>query len=180
MRTPAQRLQHLPPAASRGMVLAVTLLFLFVLTLLGITVMSISQQELKMASQFQQQARIREQAEACLKVAEADATALVDTQLNTATSALSTAPGHIDVAGGAMAAPVADPAFWNDAAQTLPCGSGGRYVIEYLGLRNIVSAADRHTGKTRSLHAFRISARGYDTAGDIQVVLQTLFLRNDI
>ncbi len=48
----------------------------------------------------------------------------------------------------------------------------------YLGVRNIVTAADRYTGKRRSLYAFRITARGHDAISDIQVVLQTIFLRN--
>ena len=82
MTAVAQRHLHRSPAGCRGAVLAVALLFLVILTMLGITVMSVSQQELKMAGQYQRQARIREQAEACLKIAEADAATLVDTQLN--------------------------------------------------------------------------------------------------
>jgi len=180
MTARAQRYLHQSPANCRGAVLAVALLFLVILTMLGTTVMSVSQQELKMAGQFQQQSRIHEQAEACLKIAEADATTLVDTQLNATAASLSISTGHIDIAGGAAPAAVSAPSFWSDSAQTLPCAAGGKYVIEYLGVRDIVATADRYTGKTQSLHAFRITVRGHDAISDAQVVLQTIYLRNKV
>lgn len=169
-----------PYSNCRGAVLAVALLFLVILTLLGITVMSVGQQELKMGGQFQQQSLVHERAEACLNSAETDATTLVDAQLNTATAALSESAGLINVAGGTTAATVSDPAFWNDPAHTLPCGTDSRYVIEYLGVRDVVTASDRYTGKTSPMHAFRITARGYDVNSDTQVLLQTIYLRNKV
>lgn len=161
----------------RGAILAVALIFLIALTLLGISVMSISQQELTMAGQFLRQGRVQMLAENCLKTAEASATAQVDAQLNHPGGTLPRTPGLIDVANGMAVATIGDSAWWDDPTHTLPCSTGGRYVLEYLGRQDIVLPEDRYTGRTHSLHAFRITARG--TAGnEVSVVLQTLFLRN--
>lgn len=163
---------------SRGAVLAVALLFLVILTLLGFTVLGVSQQEQKMAGQYQRQYQVQEQAEICLKTAEADAANAADTQLNIDTPDFLTAIGHIDVDGGSAPAVTNDPAFWTDARNSVACNESARYVVEYLGLRNIADAADRYTGRTRAIHAFRITARGHDTNTDTQVTLQTMYFWN--
>ena len=165
---------------NRGAVLAVALLFLVILTLLGFTVLGVSQQEQKMAGQYQRQYLIQEQTEACLKIAEADAANAVNTQLNTATPNFVRSAGHINVDSGATPAAISDPAFWTDATNTLACGESARYVVEYLGVRSIADAADRYTSRTRAMHSFRITARGRDTNTDTQVMLQTIYLRNAI
>jgi Tfp pilus assembly protein PilX len=155
----------------------VALIFLIVLTLLGISVMSVSQQELKMAGQFMRQSRVQTQTENCLKTAESTAAAQVDAQLNRPGGTLPHTSGFIDLANGAAAAAVGDTTWWQDASHTLPCSADGRYVIEYLGVQDIVLHEDRYTGRTHPLHAFRITARG--TAGtEVSVVLQTIYLRN--
>ncbi len=161
----------------RGAVLAVALIFLIVLTLLGISVMSVSQQELKMAGQFAQQSRAQTQAEDCLKTAESVAAAQVDAQLNQPGGTLPHAPGFIDVANGTAAATVSDSAWWDDPTHTQTCAANGHYVIEYLGVQEIVLPEDRYTGKTHPMHAFRITARGM-SGTESSVVLQTIFLRN--
>jgi len=161
----------------RGTVLAVALIFLIVLTLLGISVMNVSLQELKMAGQFMQQSRVQTLAEDCLKTAESAAAAQVDAQLNRPGGTLPRAPGFLDIANGTAAAVVDDAAWWTDASHTLPCTADGRYVIEYLGVQDIVLHADRYTGRTHPLHAFRITARA-TAVTDASVVLQTVFLRN--
>ena len=161
----------------RGAVLATALIFLIVLTLLGISVMNISQQELKMATQFMQQTRSQTQVENCLKTAEANARYQVDTQLNRPGGTLPHISGFLDVANGTAPAEIGKSAWWDDASHTLPCAANGRYVVEYLGVQNIVLPEDRYTDRTHAMHAFRITARG--TAGtDASVVLQTIFLRN--
>ncbi|MHB8473218.1 MAG: pilus assembly PilX family protein [Gammaproteobacteria bacterium] len=165
---------------NRGAVLAVALLFLVILTLLGFTVLGVSQQEQKMAGQYQRQYLIQEQTEACLKIAEADAANAVDTQLNTDTPNFVPGIGHINVDGGAAPAALSDPAFWTGARNSLACDESARYVVEYLGMRNIADAADRYTNRTRAMHSFRITARGHDANTDTQVMLQTIYLRNAI
>lgn len=165
------------PVRSRGAVLAVALIFLLVLTLLGISVMSISQQELKMASQFSQQSRVQTETENCLKIAEAVAAAQVDAQLNRPGGALPHTAGFVDIANGAIAADIGSADWWDAPANSLPCTGAARYVVEYLGVQDIVLPEDRYTGRTHPMHAFRITARG--TAGtEASVVLQNLFLRN--
>jgi type IV pilus assembly protein PilX len=161
----------------RGTVLTVALIFLIVLTLLGISVMNVSQQELKMAGQFAQQSRVQTQAEDCLKTAESAAAAQVDAQLNHPGGTLPHIPGFLDVANGTAAAAVGDASWWDDQLHTLPCAANGRYVIEYLGAENLVLPEDRYTGRTHPMHVFRITARG--TSGtEASVMLQTIFLRN--
>ena len=160
-----------------GAVLAVSLIFLIVLTLLGIGVMNVSLQELKMAGQFMQQSRVQTLAEDCLKTAESAAAAQVDAQLNRPGGTLPRTPGFFDIANGTAAAAVGDATWWEDASHALPCTADARYAIEYLGVQDVVLHEDRYTGRTHPLHAFRITARA--TAGtDASVVLQTIFLRN--
>jgi Tfp pilus assembly protein PilX len=164
-------------AGMRGAVLAVALIFLIVMALLGISVMNVSLQEQKMASQFMQKSRVQTQAEDCLKTAEANAKDQVDAQLNRPGGMLPHVSGFLDVANGTVPAAVGDPAWWEEPSHTLPCNDNGRYVIEYLGVQDIVLPEDRYTGRTHPMHAFRITARG--TAGtEASVVLQTIFLRN--
>lgn len=163
---------------NRGAVLAVALLFLVILTLLGFTVLGVSQQEQKMAGQYQRQYLIQEQTEACLKIAEADAANAVDTQLNIDARDFLSGIGHIDVDGGTAPAAISDPAFWADARNSLTCDASARYAVEYLGVHNIADAADRYTSRTRAMHSFRITARGHDANTDTQVMLQTIYLRN--
>lgn len=161
----------------RGAVLTVALIFLIVLTLLGISIMSVSQQELKMAGQFMRQSRVQTLAEDCLKSAESAAAAQVDAQLNHPGGILPRTPGFLDLTNGANAAAVGDAVWWEDNAHTLPCTADSRYVIEYLGVQDIVLHDDRYTDRTHPLHAFRITARG--TAGtEVSVMLQTIYLRN--
>lgn len=163
---------------SRGAVLAIALLFLVILTLLGFTVLGVSQQEQKMAGQYQRQYLVQEQTEACLKTAEADAANAVETQLNIDAPDFLSGTGHIDVDGGTGSAAISDPAFWTDARNALACDESARYVVEYLGVRHIADAADRYTSRTRAMHAFRVTARGHDANSDTQVMLQTLYFRN--
>jgi len=170
---------RLSRTSSRGAALALALLFLVLLTLLGLSAMSISQQELKMAAQLMQQITAQEQAEKCLKSAESAAASLVDTQLNSANGTFTSAPGHINVAGGDGEASVNDPNYWNDPAHSLVCGTKSRYVIEYLGKQDITMPDDRYTGLSHAMHAFRITARG-NSVSETSVLLQTIFLRNSI
>ncbi len=165
--------------AQRGAVLAIALIFLVLLTLLGFSVMSVSQQELQMAGQFQAQALAQEQAEECLKTAQAEAVTVVDTQLNVVPGTFSSSPGRINIAGGDAQAVVGDPSWWNDPAHTLSCAAGGQYVIEYLGTRDMVLPEDRYTGLTHAQHAFRITTHGTG-GGSANVVLQTIYLRNTV
>lgn len=171
---------HLPARTGmRGAVLAVALIFLLVLSLLGISVMSVSQQELKMAGQFLRQSSVQSLAEDCLKTAESAAATQVDTQLNLPGGALAPGPGFIDITSGTNAAAINDPTWWEETAHTLPCSADSRYVVEYLGIQDIVLPEDRYTGKTQAMHAFRITARG--TSGtEASVMLQSIFLRNSL
>lgn len=170
--------QHLPSRRRmRGAVLAVALIFLIALMLLGISVMSVSQQELKMAGQFMRQSRVQTQTEDCLKTAETTAAAQVDAQLNRSGGTLPRTPGLIDIGNGSAAAAIDDTDWWDDPAHTLPCAANGRYVIEYLGVQDIILPEDRYTGRTHPMHAFRITARG-TSGSEASVVLQTVFLRN--
>lgn len=165
--------------SSRGAALALSLLFLILLTLLGLSAMSISQQELKMASQFMQQTTAQEQAEICLKIAESAAAALVDTQLNIFDGRFITATGHINVTDGTADALLNDQTFWDEPTNSIECNPTSQYVIEYLGIQNITMPDDRYTGITHAMHVFRITARGR-AASETSVMLQTLYLRNSI
>lgn len=162
-----------------GATLAVALILLVVLTLLGISVMNVSQQELQMAGQFMEQTLAQEQAEACLKSAQSDAEQVIDTQLNGLTASFTASTGHVDVAGGAAEVAVGNPDWWESSGNALPCATGGQYVIEYLGVQDRVLPEDRYTGITHSLHTVRLSARGTGAAG-AYVVLQALYLRNKV
>lgn len=166
-------------AYQHGAVLVVALVMLILLTLLGITAMNVSQQQLTMSGYTLWQSEAREQAETCLRIAESAVMTLVDTQLNVSGGSFITAPGHLDVAGGAEPAAVGEPDWWQDPANALPCGANGLYVIEYLGVQDIVPSDIRFTDKTEPMHAFRITARG-NGLNDASVLLQTIYLRNSI
>jgi Tfp pilus assembly protein PilX len=167
------------PCTQHGATLAVAMILLVILALLGISAMNVSQQEEQMARQFMAQALVQEQAEACLKSAQADAEQVIDTQLNVMAGSFIAAAGHIDVAGGASEADVGNPDWWDSADNALPCAGGGQYVIEYLGVQASVLPEDRYTGITHTVHAVRLSARGTGASG-AYTVLQSLYLRNKV
>jgi type IV pilus assembly protein PilX len=162
-----------------GATLAVALILLVVLTLLGISVMNVSQQELQMAGQFMTQTVAQEQAEDCLRAAQTEAATLVDTALNVRSGAFISAAGRINVANGDTEASVGNPDWWTTPGNALPCGTDGRYVIEYLCVQQLVLPEDRYTGLTHALHTVRLTARGVGGSG-ARVVLQVIFLRNSL
>ncbi len=163
----------------RGAVLGLALVFLVLLSLLGISAMNVSLQELQMADHFMTQTLVQEQAEECLHTAQSEAATLVDTVLNVPAGAFIAAPGHINVAAGDAQAAVDNPDWWDDPGHTLPCGTEVRYVIEYLGIQQLILPADRYTRRTHPLHALRLTARGVG-GRDTRVVLQVIFLRNSL
>ena len=170
---------HTQFPAQHGTVLVFALIFLVLLTFLGFSVINVSQQELQMAGQFMTQTLAHEQAEDCLHTAQAEAATLVDTALNVQSGAFISAPGHINVADGDPQASVGNPDWWTDPGNTLPCGTDGRYVIEYLGVQHLVLPEDRYSGLTHALHTLRLSSRGVGGSG-ANVVLQVIFLRNSL
>jgi len=142
--------------------------------------MNVSLQELKMAGQFMQQSRAQTLAEDCLKTAESTAAAQVDAQLNRPGGTLPRTPGFLDIANGTAAAAVGDAAWWDEASHTLPCTADGRYVIEYLGVQDILLHADRYTGRTYPLHAFRITTRAHGRHRCKRGVANHLFEERDL
>ena len=132
-----------------------------------------------MASQFVAQAQAQEQAETCLNEAQTEAAILIDTHLNIKDGSFTSKAGHINVADGAPQAAVSNPDWWQASADALPCVTGGRYVIEYLGIRDMVLPDNRFTGITHKMHALRITAQGTAASGT-HVALQAIFLRNSL
>jgi len=170
-----------PASRQQGAALVVSLIFLVILTMLGISVASNNTLQERMAGNTRQHDLSFQQAEAALKEA--------DAAVNDPTNALRIyMDAHIAAIKAGTAPPTApdgvrtdkmnegndstywqDDAKWTDANSYSHNTSGGqdrRYIVDYMG-----SATDGSPAVTK--YYFRVTARG--ASGNAEAILQSMY-----
>jgi len=164
-----------------GVVLIVALILLLVVTLLGLSVMNVSNLELKVSNNATQKAYSFEAAESARDAAKKIADAIAGS-LNAAPTVFPSAPNGVYNVGGpgtTVSPPAVETeAFWSGPATAYAvAGSSAKYVVEYLGKQLMELDADRNTGTKTQLHVFRLTMRGTSAAqGD--TAIQAVYVTN--
>lgn len=170
---------------SSGVVLVVSMIFLLVLSIIGISVMNGSSLELKMAANSLDKTVSFNDAEDVRGAAEAAVNSIVDRlEINNesfaaALTTLGYGNGFYDIsAGGTVSTDVFE--FWQDSNNYRAVGANGAgYVIEYLGVHAVF--LNRNTAWNRGnealMHVFRLTVMGRGNHGALSAV-QAIYMRN--
>lgn len=190
--SPRRRPMTSPPRRERGAILIVALMFLVLLTIIGVSSMSGTALEEKMASNLREQNVAFQAAESALRDAEIDLeTAIGGTGNRDPMTIATNFPASPDCTGTFTngvcrntnhKAQIVTAAGWdwNSASKTVAYGSytgaialGGvaqqpRYVIEYLSEKDDATT-------TPTTRYFRITARGWGANANTTVTLQSVY-----
>lgn len=162
-----------------GAALIVTLVILFVLTMLGITSMNMSNLELKMATNTQEKSSALQQSEFALTIAD-DAIDELANQLNTG-GVFPAGAGYYDLSTPPAIPPdVETPSFWKNSSNYIANGANGGYVIEFMGRDTVVDPENRFdpAAVAKPVFVFRVSAHGTG-AVSASTLVQMMYLRID-
>lgn len=166
---------HLP-ATQRGVTLIMGLLFLLILTIIGMVAMSGSGLELKMSANVLQKSMSFQESEDARELAE-EAVASVVTSIKGGGSFPGSINGYYDIAGGEAKPNVTDTNFWSDVTPSnyVAVNANNKYVVEYLGQKTVV-LDDRKTSEL--VYVFRLSVLGIGNDGVSQTLAQTVMMKN--
>lgn len=186
-------------SSQSGVVLIVALIVLLVMTGIGVTLMTGSTLQERMAGNSRQLAVARHNAESALREAElildnlgisnADDIATVENQFVASLGAGSDRAFKIEVTSlrDPLTIDLTVPANWSDTNSILASTPGTsaqapRFVVEYLGRTlttttdNVMVGIDRgETGDDQLPHTFRITAIGYGRSENITGILQSIY-----
>lgn len=172
--------RKLAPSQARGIALILALIFLIILTGIGVYMAKRSSLELRMAGNVMSKAQTFERAEEARIGAETVASTLADAlsaggTFNCNTTGYFAAVGVGGTIGTCKALAVGGLKW--DNTDSIAVGNG-RYAIEYQGRRTIVLEEDRFSVpvKQTEVHGFRIATRGAEASGG-RTVLETVYLR---
>jgi hypothetical protein len=161
----------------RGAVLIVSLVFLTILTILGVTALNTSALQNTMASNFQFQIGAMEDAEVSVGMGEDVALDIVDTSgaSNLGFEVFGTASNEYHLAG---TIDTANP-DWLAAGYSPKATANGEYVIEYAGIvdmgsGNAVNIGNGGATSGNTGHVFLISARSETSKGATRTLQTTL------
>lgn len=154
-----------------GTTLIVALLFLLIATVLGTTAMSSSKMQINMSRNVQQKSVAFERSENAREAAELRVRELVASgdDFPGGTS------GHYDVSSGGAVPATTSKAFWSIATNYVAVGTGGGYVIEYLGEKDI-ELDDR--SRTETMQVYRLTVLGRGADGASETVSQAVYIQN--
>lgn len=168
------------PAKSYGIAMILTLIFLIILSGIGIYLAKRSSLDLRMAGNLMGKTQTFEQAEEARITAEIAANTLADKisaggRFDCSTSGFFAAPGVSGTSGNCRSLSVKDLKWDNSDSSA---SASGQYVIEYQGQLNIVLEEDRFNLpiKQTEVHGFRIVTRGIEESGG-RTVLETIYVR---
>lgn len=156
-----------PPARQRGMALIVALIFLLLLTLIGLNSMQNSTLQEKMSSSVQFRNQSFQLAESALRLGE---------------TAVSKASYNLAVCGSAAAcAPPSDAGSRDTAGQGtnalwVQAGTGGLYAVQRLGSTKGAIGCATSGSSTESQTLYRIT--GIGTVGTARTVLESIYAKN--
>ncbi|MFQ5756495.1 MAG: PilX N-terminal domain-containing pilus assembly protein [Acidiferrobacterales bacterium] len=187
------RTSHHPPHRQQGIALIMALVFLMLLTIIGVTAMTTTSLQEKMAGNVQNKHGAFQAAESALRVGEAYLQ--TTTTLPTFTLA-GTTPGHF-LPAAATSLPVWDTVVWDTCdgttANTAVClpsspktiagvASQPAYIIEKVvdvsgkgGGTSVVAGFKPPAGASGTATIYRVTARGTGTTDDAVAVVQSVF-----
>lgn len=173
---------RLPPRQQRGAVLIISILLLLIMTLIGVTAMSTTSLEEKMAGNMRDKNIALQAAEAGLEDGEAWVAVLGSEPAETTTCG--TAPCDVWALNALPDLSSQSHSWWLSNAREY--GTSGtndipevatdpRYIIEAQSFvpDNLDSGQNPPTGKS----IYRVTARGTGGSNDAQVILQTTFVK---
>ncbi len=176
---------NFPFKKQQGSVLVISLIFLLVMTFLGIYVYRSSVLQLQMADNAGSKTSAFQQAESARAYAEGLLNAKADS-MSTGTNFQCSAAGYFartDLAIQGCASLALSQMQWNDTDSfAVPNSTDQRYAIEYMGEDEVLEPyggvlVGVGTGKSETInvYVFRIYAKGSETAG-AKSILQSIFL----
>lgn len=171
-----QRRYRSPRHPQQGATLIMGLLILLILTIIGGVAMNGSSLELKMSANVLQKSTSFQESEDARELAEGAVTAVVTT-IKGGGNFPGATNGYYDVTGGEAKADVSNIDFWSDtnAANYVSVNANNKYVIEYLGQKNVV--LDDRTSSAL-VYVFRLSVLGVGNDGVSQTLAQTVHMKN--
>lgn len=181
---PSASFRHSAPSAQRGVVLIVCLVFLALLTLMGVSGMDSSVTEERMASNMQDYNQAFEAAEVAIEAGEAWLSARINlpTTNSAGTADVWTANGPDPDADAISWWLERDAAWWaanaDAAAGVGEVSAQPRYVVEEIFSSTDGQSLAIGTGElsqTRVLH--RVTARGVGSSGNSEVLIQSTYIR---
>lgn len=160
----------------RGITLILALLFLWILSIIGLVAMNGSGLELKMSANALQKTVSFQESEDARELAE-EATETVVSTMKAGGAFPTSIAGYYDVTGGKARPNIADSDFWSDAnaSNYVSVNANNKYVIEYLGRKTVV-LDDRTTSEL--VYVFRLSMLGVGLDGVSHTLAQTVHMAN--
>ena len=163
------------PRYTKGATLAVTLIILFVITLLGVSAIKITQMQEKMSSNLQDKELSFAAAETALTEGEQWVMGL-PTQPNTEVSCASLPCARVVYQDVIMEAQ--DTSWWNANAAAYPNNlqnikTPPRYIVEFLQFVPDTLEIGNASNSNPGIHYYQVTARGTGASNDSISVLQT-------
>lgn len=170
------------PSAQRGVVLAVSLILLVVMTLVAVTAMSVNSQQESMASNTRQRNLAFQSAETCIREAEivlerATLPSFDGTEAGYRTSFEKASSGDMLDYCWTGQEPGCTSAASAEGVRLAQLAAPCRFVIEELRLAAPVTGASVKLGPIETTSLYRVTALGIGGTADAVAIVQTLYRR---